>query len=119
MILGEVRLSVVRDSGGAYVNGQYQPSYGTPFPVWASVQPVTPETVQMLPEAARTRAKLLAYAGSEQPRIRTTDLDSGASADRVTYRNTDFLAIEVADWTGHVAGIPHMVYGLVPIGADE
>lgn len=118
-ILAQEKLLVTRDSGGSYSGGEYSPSLQAPFSIRANVQPMSPEMAQLLPESARTSGKWVVYAAARQPEIKTVDLVNGSQADRIRYRGRDYVALSVADWSAHRAGIPHRAYVLTAIGEDE
>jgi hypothetical protein len=119
LILGRKTLKVVRDIGRAHVGGQYQPSLAPPFFVVASVQPMDPKAVEMLPESARLSAKFALFADALQPELKTTELSGQTEADRVEYRGKQYRVTSLGDWTAHAAGIPHNAYAMLLIGDDE
>ena len=93
MILGRQRLKVLRDIGGTHIDGKYQPSLGPAFFVSASVQPMDPQTVQMLPESARVTAKFTLFASTRERELKTTDLAGQTEADRIKYRGRQYRLI--------------------------
>lgn len=117
MILAKQRLKVRRETGG-YVDGDYIRSFGVPFFVLASVQPVTPEMVEALPEAARTSAKFALFADDRQAPLLASE-PGGKESDRIEFKGIQYRLNAIDDWTTHVGAIPHKAYVMVKVGQDE
>ncbi len=118
-ILGPQRLKVTRDQGGGYFDGIYQSNPGPPFFLDASVQPMDPDTLQALPEGARTSAKFTLFADDMQPELRTARLNPLAESDIVEFKGLSYRLESIGDWSAHAAGLPHSAYAMIKVGADE
>lgn len=112
-------LVTVTPRTGAWSGGTYTATAGTPYTVRASVQPVGPRAVEMLPEGARSRAKFTAYLEGATQAIKIANLSSGAPGDLLTVRGKTYVALAVEDMSGHVKGLPHQVVTLAEKGDDE
>jgi hypothetical protein len=121
--LGEIALTVTRQQPGAYnpVTGVWEDGAGPPdvFTIIASVQPVTPWLVEMLPEGARDAARFSLYAEADQPELYDIDISDGRRPDRIEYRGRNFWLQSTGDWTADDSGIPHYEYVMLSVGEDE
>lgn len=61
-----------------------------------SVQPMTAHERQLLPELIRDREVLKAYTRCE---LRTVDVANKVKADRITYREQEWVVNAVQDWS--------------------
>ena len=117
-MLGQTTKTVTPQTG-AYVNGVWVSSAGTPYNVRASVQPLSPRAVEMLPEGARTSARYVAFVRSPAT-IKTTDLTGSPAtpADRITYQAREYVAYSHRDFSDHTSGLAHQEYVLIEVWAD-
>lgn len=64
----------------------------------ASVQPMTGRERQLLPENIRDREVVKIYTPCE---LRGVDMDNKIRADRVIYKNREYVVQTVEDWNEH------------------
>lgn len=120
MILAPNNFSIIRESeAGSWVNGKWVPGETTRFTVTGSLQPLTQREVEMLPEAARTKAKFAFYCENNQEFLKTTDLAETKGADRLLWNGREYMLFGVGDWHLHLTGVPHKAYALIEVGVDE
>lgn len=119
-ILGLEELTVARASeGGEWSSGVFVPAEITSLTVYGSVQPVKVTGTELLPQAARTRGAMWLYV-DQHTELYTVDLSWQTPPDRVTRKDgKEYEVHGVGDWTQHKAGVPHRVYVLTEVGADE
>ncbi len=121
--LGEVTMTVTRQAPGDYnaITGKWEDGGGGPstFEIVASVQPVTPQLAEMLPEAARESARFSMYAEVDQPQLITVDIGSRRRPDRVEYAGRNYWCQSIGDWSTDTDGIPHYEYVMLSVGEDE
>lgn len=119
--LGDKAMTVTRKLPGAYVppTDTWVDGGETTFPFTASVQPVTPLLVDMLPEGARDSARFSMYAEIDQPPLVSTDITTQARGDRVECDGLNYWVQSTGDWTSDVSGIPHYEYVMLAVGKDE
>lgn len=119
--LGEKTVTVTRKLPGAYVppTDAWVDGGTTTFPFTASIQPVTPKLVEMLPEGSRDSARWSAYAEIDQPELISTDITTQRRGDRVAYKGRNYWVQSTGDWTSDEDGIPHYEYVLLSVGEDE
>jgi hypothetical protein len=119
-ILGPQTITVERNAAGTYVDGVYVPGAAdAPFTVVGAIDVAPPRIVDMLPEAARVRARWTLYCDSLQTALKVTDLAVPRSGDKLTVRGFSYRVTEVGDWTHHSMGVPHRQYIMLEIGDDE
>jgi hypothetical protein len=88
----------------------------TTFEIGASrPQPVGPELMQRIPEAARTIARYVIYA-DEEPKLYVVEDDSHA-ADHVAYDGETYLVTSADKWVSMPLG--YRAYILLEVGEDE
>ena len=104
---------------GSWSAGVYTPVDGTPYTLKASVQPVGPRTVEMLPEAARTAARFNVWIAGATQRVNVTSPAMGYPGDVLTIRGREYVAIASEDHSGHRRGLPHQVVTVAEVGHDE
>ncbi len=81
-------------------------------------QPVGPELIQMLDEAARTGARFVIYAEGNQPALQVVERDEeDFAADRVPYKGRDYVVTSLGDWDDMPLGYPD--YILLAFAPDE
>lgn len=117
-VLDPVTYTVTRRPG-AWTDGEWTPNVGaqTTFGLVASMpQPVGPELIQMLPEAARTSARFMIFAEDDQPEIYLIE-NATHAADYVAYGGQSYLVTSAEDWSGMPLG--HHAYILLEAGPDE
>ncbi len=120
-LLGTVPLTVTRQAAGSYVDGEWVDGGGGPstFTVVGSVQPISPELLDMLPEGARVSARFVVYVEASEPDVYTVDVGGQVRPDRIEYQGRDYMVQSVGDWTSHVTGIPYREYTMLAVGEDE
>ena len=119
-LLGEATYQVQRRPG-SYVNGAWvdDDPAPAPFAVVGSMQPADALSLEALPEGARASATHVLLCEDDQPALQTVDVAGQDRADLVSDGSREFLVSSEADWTMHVEGNPHRVYGLVEVADDE
>jgi hypothetical protein len=114
-------MTVTRKATGSYVppNDTWVDGSESTFPFTASVQPITPLLVDMLPEGSRDSARFSVYAEIDQPELISTDITTQVRGDRVAYDGRNYWVQSTGDWTSDDDGIPHYEYVLLAVGKDE
>jgi hypothetical protein len=117
-ILDPTTLTCTRRTG-AWVSGHWVPGAPSTYTVVASrPQPVGPETLEMLPEEARSSAKFEIYVEDDQTEIHMIDYDSPTTpADLVAYGGHTYVVTGVEDWADVPLG--HRAYVLLAFAPDE
>ena len=119
MTILATELVTVQRRNGAYVDAEFVASAPSVFNAILGIQPAPGRVLMQLPERARGREAMIAFASAEQPALRTGGV-SGELPDRVVRASGDTYEVHaVADWTPHTAGIPHRQYTLVRVADDE
>lgn len=96
-------ITVTRAGTGSYVGGIWQDGAPIPpFTLQASVQPVTSNDVQMLPEGQRQRE---AYAVFTADALKIADDNAKTTADVVTVFGRAFETVHSEAWQNKL--IPH------------
>ena len=97
-------ITVERDTGSGFIDGLYVKGSTKKFKTLASVQPVTPQDLQTLPEGERN--KDLRKFISKKPLITSSDKD-GVLADTVIFKGQRFKIVALGDWNsfGHADAI--------------
>ena len=117
-VLDAVTYTVTRRPG-AWTEGAWVPNVGaqTTFDLVASLpQPVGPELIQLLPEAARTSARFVIFAEDDQPDLYLVE-NATHAADYVAYGGRSYLVTSVEDWADRPLG--YHAYVLLEVGPDE
>lgn len=92
---------------------------GAAFDVVCSIQPITGEVMDMLPEGARSASRWVMIV-EDDPDLRISDIANQRGADRVTRTGGEVYEIGIVHrWEYHVTGLPHKVATLIEVGADE
>jgi hypothetical protein len=113
-------MAVTRSDTGDWVGGAWVPDgAASTLSITASVQPVTPELIDMLPEGARTSARFVMYAEAGQVQLITADIGEKRPADRITFQGRDYMLQSIGNWSAHVSGLPHQEYVMIQVGDDE
>ncbi len=90
---------VRRTATGSYDNtGVYQDGVQTVITVFASVQPLTGDDIERIPEGDRTKDMWKVYAADE---LRIHDEKTGAKADKITIMGDEYVVQDVRKWPGH------------------
>lgn len=97
-------ITVVRKTGGAYVDGLYVEGVESSFKTIASVQQPTPDEIEKLPEGERNKDLFKFY--SKKPLRATSDRD-GTEADIAILNSVRYKIISAEDWNifGHTVAI--------------
>ena len=104
-VLDPITLSVTRRPG-AWTAGEWVPNVAgsTTFTILASrPQPVGPETLEMLPEGARSSARFMICVPDGQPELYMVE-HADHAADYVAYAGRSHLVTLAEDWTGMPLG---------------
>ena len=119
--LGEVTMTVTRKLPGSYVapTDAWADGGTTTFSITASVQPVTPLLIDMLPEGSRDSARFAMYAEIDETELISTDITTQRRGDRLVYRGRSYWVQSTGDWTSDDSGIPHYEYVMLAVGEDE
>lgn len=91
-------VTVIRYSGGLYVDGVWIPGTMFTFKTLCSVQQPTPSQLQMMPEAERDKDIRLFI--SKKPIYTTRDRING-EADKISYKGSEYKLIDSADWDSY------------------
>lgn len=121
--LDEMALTVTRRPGGW--NGAWEFSPFSTLTVYGSrPQPVGPETLQMLPEGARSDARFVIYVddtapdGTAQPELYLIGRDrEGYAADTIAWNGDEYVLTTIDDWNGRPLG--YRAYILLAFAPDE
>lgn len=95
-------LTVTREQPGQYVDGVWQPGTSATLTVNASVQPTTPDEMQMLPEGERDRQAFTLYSDTE---LLVSNDNTQQPSDRVQIDGATYKASARAPWQNSI--IPH------------
>lgn len=90
------------DSAVTYVDGIGQPSSTSNVDITASVQPLRPNEMELLPEGRRDSEAFRLYTATE---LLPADEKTGRDADIVEYNGKDYEVLSCARWQNRV--IPH------------
>ena len=89
---------------GQYINGKWVP--GTPdevsdpnFEIQTSLQPISGEDLEILPEGMRTKKGYTLYPNTE---LRTVDQSNNIEADKVVINDEDYLVIKIFPWQNNL-----------------
>ena len=85
-----------RPSAGSYVNGRWVEGSTTNSTITASIQPVTGEDMEELPEARRESEAYKMYTSTEIKTIQEAGSDQ--NADRVLFFGKEFEVHQVNPW---------------------
>lgn len=119
-LLDEMTLTVTRRPG-AWTNGVWTPAPAVvmyTFPITASrPQPVGPEVLEMLPEAARSTARYITVVPDGEPDVILVEDDAAdKAADYISYNGRQHLVTSVENWDGFALG--HRALVLLEVGKD-
>lgn len=93
-----------RYAAGSWLKGRWVEGSISVISLTASVQPVTPEAMQTVPELRRSEATFSLFTSF---RLRAADVVATTNADRVTINGAEYEVLSVAVWQNDV--IPHYV----------
>lgn len=88
-------LSVTRYEAGTMVKGRWQEGTSSQFDIEASVQPVQPEEMALVPENRRDSARYALYTDTL---LRPATEEGQTNADKVTIDSVDYEVIAVGHW---------------------
>ena len=94
-LASHVSLTVKRAAAGTFVNGRYVEAAPTTFTILASVQPLTGEDLQILPEAERTSDAVEIFSIAE---LFATNYATNKLGDLVTYQGRDYRVSNAENW---------------------
>lgn len=117
-LLGAAFYTVSRYTG-SYVNGEFVPTLDSTFDVWASIQPLELDQIELFDFGPRRTAKYWMFVRAEDPTLRTTEDTEDEPPDRVSYRGKDLEVHGVGEWRDHLRGNPHRAYTLVAVESTE
>lgn len=92
-------LQVSRGGQGQYVDGIWQGGATSSFTIEASVQPATPDDIQLLPEGKRDR---LAYTLYSDTALRIANDNTQQPGDVVTIDGETFEAMARRPWQNNI-----------------
>lgn len=117
-VLDKETLTVTRRPGD-WTDGTWVFDTPTTLSLEASrPQPVGPETLQMLPEGARSSARFIIYAEDDQAELYMVGRDrEDYAADTIAWDGEDYVVTTVGDWNGRALG--YRAYILLAFGPDE
>ena len=121
MILAPKKFRIKRErESGSWQYGKWVPTTEiNHFFITGSLQPLGQREVEMLPEAARTKARFSLYCEITEPFLKTTDLEETKGADRLIWDKEEYMLFGIGDWQLHLTGVTHKAYVLIEIGDDE
>ncbi len=91
-------VTVVSKSGGSYVDGLFVSGAETTKKALASVQPPTPEQLQTLEEAERTKDIRVFYINKK---VITGGISGGEQADEISHKGIRYKVIGLGDWSSY------------------
>ncbi len=94
-------ITILRESGGGYVNGIWQAGTVQQIAASASIQPVTGEKLQALPENRRNGAVYALFSDFEF----ISGGEPGIQPDKIMIRTHEFECFQCEPWQNGV--IPH------------
>jgi len=117
-ILDKTTLTVTRRTGSR-VSGKWVPGVSSEFTIIACrPQPIGPETLDLLPEWARSSAKFTTYAEDNQTELHMIEYDEQTTpADIVEYGGQSYVVTGLEDWSNVALG--HRAYVLLAFAPDE
>lgn len=95
-------LEVTRFTAGLRDKGQWQEGTPSNFNITASVQPLKPREMEMLPEARRNSQSYRLYTDTL---LKTVNKVNGISPDKVEIDGENFEVFSVGHWQNNI--IPH------------
>lgn len=102
-------LTVSRRSAGTYVDGLWVEGSESAFTVQASVQPLSPKEVLLLPEGRRTEQSFVLLTDTE------LNVTTSTNPDTVTIYGRKFEILKVEQWQNTI--LPH--YRCVAVSMPE
>ena len=93
---------VTRYAAGDFVDGYWVEGSGTPLNIEASVQPLKPHEILLLPEARRNQEAFKIYTDEE---LFVSEPVAGTNSDKITINGEIFEIISVSTYGSDV--IPH------------
>ena len=97
-LASHVSLAVKRAAAGTYVNGRYVEGAPAALTIVASVQPLSGEDLQELPEAERTSDAIEIFSVVE---LFATNLATNKLGDLVTYQGRDYRVTNAENWNSN------------------
>lgn len=94
-------ITLKRKAAGTYVNGRWVPGSVTTSSIRATVEPMKPQELQILPEGLRSRLPIYIYTNEE---LKTASVADSKEPDILTYNDLDYEVHQVQNWTQM---IPH------------
>lgn len=88
-----VPLTIYRQNPGSYVNGQWIPAGETPIAITASIQPLTGEELQSVPEGRRNRKNYNLFTSTFVELVH-----NGANPDQIDIFGERYELIKVDVW---------------------
>lgn len=119
MILGASSITVERAAAGSFTNGRWVDGAATTLTLTGSWQPMSGRQREQLPELYRTRHTARLLCAPSQPLLSPVDVAARTRQDVIVRQGRRYEVIDVADWTDHAQGVPHVAYTVAEIGADE
>jgi len=92
-------VDITRVGVGTLVKGQYTPGAETPMTIQASVQPLTGNEQETLPEGFRESGSFKLFTDFK---LRALNQKTKEPGDRVTLDDKEYLVIIVAPWQNNV-----------------
>ena len=107
-------LTVTRKSGGEYVDGIWQPGSESQITIQASVQPTSPDDMELLPSGRRDRQAFTLYADTP---LRISGEVEGSNADTVNIDGAKYEASARRPWQNNI--INHHVTVVTKVPDDD
>jgi len=95
-------LTVERSIGGTMDHGRYTEGTPTTLGITASIQPLQPDEMQLLPEGRRPEESFRLYTDTQ---LLTANRATNKNADIVTIAGTQYEVLSCATWQNEI--IPH------------
>lgn len=112
------KIEVSDAAPGKFVKGRYKEGDSTTRKLVASVQPLTPREIQLLPEGRRERWSLKVF--TRDP-LFVNDTLAKTAASVITYKSKKFEVHQVNDWSCRT-DLPHyesVIILIDPNGSEE
>lgn len=99
-------LTVTRYAGGSKVNGKWVEGTPSTFTINASVQPLTPKEIELLPEGRRASGENYKLYADPSPILKTVSGDE--NPDKISIYSQDFEVFSIERWENSI--ISHIKY---------
>lgn len=84
------------------------------FEILASIQPTTPEVMELFPEGDRVKESFTLYTDTE---LKTADVDNETPADFVFIEGEKYIVVKVSKWQNKI--LDHYKVVIIKEGRDD